>query len=192
MHRRFKLTLIYLVGATIVGLLAALLADYAGFTVFIPPVAFGLALIESNIPHLRRPVAYLLVPFLFLLIYVFGSILIASAGMRITSNTWLLMLFSTLFTWLLVWLVVITSLKNLSISYIQPVLLVLLAVIRTFIITYLQTHVSPIPLESVSTPTRFLFAYVLLDQLSLTLVILSMMRKSPSSTDQFLSEQPPL
>ena len=69
MNVRFKKTLLYLMAATVLGVLGVYFTDViSALGALLPPVFFSLALVLSNRPYLKSEAAYFYIPFTYCLI----------------------------------------------------------------------------------------------------------------------------
>jgi hypothetical protein len=82
---------------------------------------------------------------------------------------------ATLVTWTVIWLITRGTLKDVKVSYRQPVLILVLAVAGNLLIDYFKWTFSSSDSKIFTPEGDSLFLNVLINQISLTIIISSMM-----------------
>lgn len=190
MNVRFKKTLLYLMAATVLGVLGVYFTDViSALGALLPPVFFSLALVLSNRPYLKSDAAYLYIPFTFFLIYFFGYGTVLWLASLLFQDSLYQNILATLVAWTAIWLITWGALNDLNVSYRQPLLIVVLAIAGNLLIEYFKLHFSSSDSSIFNPAGESLFLNVLITQFSLTVIMLSMMTKGDEANRVPLREE---
>jgi hypothetical protein len=164
--------------ATMLGALGVYFTDVIStLGALLPPVLFSLALVLSNRPYLQSDAAYVYMPFAFFLIYFLGYGTVLWLASLFLEDSLYQNILATLVTWTAIWLITWGALNDLKVSYRQPLLIVVLAIAGNLLIEYFKLHFSSSDSRIFNPAGESLFLNVLITQVSLTVIILSMMTK---------------
>jgi hypothetical protein len=168
--------------ATVLGAVGVYFTDViSALGALLPPVFFSLALVLSNRPYLQSDAAYVYIPFAFFLVYLFGYGTVLWLASLLFQDSLYQNILATLVTWTAIWLITWGALNDLKISYRQPLLIVAMAIAGNLLIEYFKLYFSSSDSSIFNPAGESLFLNVLITQVSLTVIILSMMTKSDAT-----------
>ncbi|WP_342644751.1 hypothetical protein [Mucilaginibacter sp. CSA2-8R] len=171
-------TLIYLLAATVLGALATYFSDdLSAMAALSPPVFFSLGLLLSNRPYLQSGAAYVYLPFAFFLLYFLGYGTALATASLLTPNTLYQNMAAVLATLTIAWLITWGTLNQLIVSYLQPLLVVVLGVAGSLLLDWLKWWLLDSKLPILNPAGENLILNIVIMQFSLIIIILSMMGK---------------
>lgn len=189
MNSRLKRTFLFLMAATALGTLSVYYVEViSALGTLLPPVLFSLALVWSNRKYLQSDAAYVYVPVAFFLVYFLGYVSVLWLASLITDNSLFQHILATLVTWTAIWLITWKSLNNLKVNYLQPLLIVVLAIAGNLLTDYLKWHFSSSDSPIFNPAGKSLIVNVLITQISLTVIILSMMNNGEATEENLPHE----